>query len=441
VAGAILAMNFYQKIYVDDHDTNMEDYEAEGSSRVMGRESMDFHTTKGSGDVSDRLTSPSNASNKKHMNTTSQTHGQIHLPAHLHSSSDIYTSLMASAGYSVTTFKDDEEQESHQLNHKSVTHLRGQILRRVSISGENSFSFVKDPIERNSLYETPSITNYLTYKSKGMDMFQRMWPNLPEILQKEMGELMDFITRDYVLSWYHYIDDGVGYENEVEKRSRLNVQSNKGQNGASISPENGANSTDQASQRVGGNNGNDGKKSIMVLSTTPARTIPFLEIFYSSLTTILGKLALSCENVNVPYLVLVKFLNIIKVNVRTYKDIRKIVIQKQKNNHKQKSPALTSSNGSIEIAMAREYLLQGKLHRAITFGLDVPGLLFGDSNGKECPVPPTHLSEGKNVRVLNEEDYLLEQRLLVMTGGFCMNVNSIIIGYYHIGSAGYCSSR
>lgn len=410
VAGAILAMNFYQKIYVDDHDRYMEDYEAEGSSRMMGRESMDFHTRKGSGDVSDRFTSPSNASNKKQMNATSQTHGQIHLPAHLHSSSDIYTSLMASAGYSVTTFKDDEKQESHQLNHKSVTHLRGQILRHVSISGENSFSFVKDPIERNSLYETPSITNYSSYKSKGMDMFQRMWPNLPEILQKEMGELMDFITRDYVLSWYHYIDDGVGYENEVEKRSRLNVQSNKGQNGVSISPENGANSTDQTSQRVGGNNGNDGKKS-MVLSTTPARTIPFLEIFYSSLTTILGKLALSCENVNVPYLVLVKFLNIIKVNVRTYKDIRKIVIQKQKNNHKLKSPALTSSNGSIEIAMAREYLLQGKLHRAITFGLDVPGLLFGDSIGKECPLPPTHSSEGKNVNVLNEEDYLLEQRL------------------------------
>jgi len=32
--------------------------------------------------------------------------------------------------------------------------------------------------------------------------------------------------------------------------------------------------------------------------------------------------------------------------------------------------------------MVREYLLSGKLHKAITFGMDVPSLLFSDQEGK-----------------------------------------------------------
>mmetsp|Transcript_17104 Transcript_17104/g.32351 ORF Transcript_17104/g.32351 Transcript_17104/m.32351 type:complete len:2095 (-) Transcript_17104:231-6515(-) len=411
VAGAILAINFYQKIYVDvdEHDGNsVDDDETEEPARVAGQNRINPAVIIRSDGISERLTSPSNVS-KRQLNTTAQSHGQIHLPAHSHSSSDTYVSLMASAGYAVTTVKTNEKQESHQVNHNPVTHLRGQILRNVSPSSESSLSFVKDPTERNSIYESPSITNYQTYKSKGLAMFQRMWPDLPEVLQKEFGELMDFITRDYVLSWYHYIDDGVGYENEVEKRSRLTLQqSSKSKNDRSSGLENRDISTEQSSRNESNDHGNGEKKSIMLLSTAPARNIPFLEIFYSSLSTILGKLVLSCENINVPYLVLVKFLNIFKVNVRTYKDIRKIVVhkQKQKKNNSKENPAQ-----SIEIAVAREYLLQGKLHRAITFGLDVPGLLFGDSNGKECPVPSTHLLEEARLNFQNEEDFLLEQRL------------------------------
>jgi hypothetical protein len=409
VAGAVLAMNFYHKIYVDEHDGDMEDNKADEHARMAGQ-NMNIQTAKGSDAISERLAYPLNVS-KRQMSITSQTHGSHHLPTHSYSSVDIYASLMASAGYSVATSKGDEKQESHQLHHNPVPHFRGQILRNVSLSSENSFSFIKDPTERNSLYESPSITNYPSYKSKGLAMFQRMWPNLPEVLQKELGELMDFITRDYVLSWYHYIDDGVGYENEAEKRSRLSLQNNKSKHDMMNSSRDISHITmEQSSHTVSKRHGNDAKKSVMVLSTTPARSIPFLEVFYSSLATILGKLALSCENLNVPYLVLVKFLNIIKVNVRTYKDIRKIVIQKQKQ-IKERNPTLNISKQSIEIAIAREYLLQGKLHRAITFGLDIPGLLFGDSNGKECPVPPSHLSEVERLNILNDEDSMLEQRL------------------------------
>ncbi|KAL3920500.1 MAG: hypothetical protein SGILL_003233, partial [Bacillariaceae sp.] len=40
--------------------------------------------------------------------------------------------------------------------------------------------------------------------------------------------------------------------------------------------------------------------------------------------------------------------------------------------------------GPTEVEVTREYLLAGKLHRAIVFGLDVPSLLFADASGDEC---------------------------------------------------------
>lgn len=53
-----------------------------------------------------------------------------------------------------------------------------------------------------------------------------------------------------------------------------------------------------------------------------------------------------------------------------------------------------------EIQVTREFLLAGKLHRAITFGLDVPSLLFADASGEECgtgtdklPQNPTQVLE------------------------------------------------
>ena len=49
--------------------------------------------------------------------------------------------------------------------------------------------------------------------------------------------------------------------------------------------------------------------------------------------------------------------------------------------------ALPSESEITEIAMIREYLLAGKLHRAITFGMDVPSLLFADPHGRDCPPP------------------------------------------------------
>ena len=40
-----------------------------------------------------------------------------------------------------------------------------------------------------------------------------------------------------------------------------------------------------------------------------------------------------------------------------------------------------------EIAMTKEFLVNGKLHKAVTFGLDIPSLLYSDANGRGCGVP------------------------------------------------------
>lgn len=392
--GLILAMNVYQTLFLnkdeqndeDDEDdddilqritkTNSAERERSGSSRFLPLQQEDSSSA--------RLIRESSSS---------------HVPTHLHSSSDPYAALMAAAGYSVTTTLSENNGKNGQM----ATHQRGQIVRNILSHQQDSFTFIKDPLQRNSIYETPSITNYPNYKSKGLAMFQRMWPNMPQPVAKELGELTDFIARDYVISWYHLVDDSIGYENEILKRQRLADLGS-----LSEIMQKKASNTEEAVEQL----------TMMILSTTPARTSPFLEILYTSLTSVLGNLAAVCEELNVPYLVLVKFMDVLKINIRTYKDVRKRVLQKRKKkknaarrgNRRNNSGQDPEDEGSLEMAIVREYLQTGKLHRAITFGMDVPGILFGDAGGRECPVPPTHQDDDE-LRDAQSDDAILEQRL------------------------------
>jgi PXA domain len=47
-----------------------------------------------------------------------------------------------------------------------------------------------------------------------------------------------------------------------------------------------------------------------------------------------------------------------------------------------------------EMAMTKEFLLAGKLHRAVTFGMDVPSVLFADAQGKETGLPTDDVQVG-----------------------------------------------
>jgi hypothetical protein len=397
--GFIIAMHAYQIFYLDK-DQSQDNDQGDNTDDPAPDIASTATVTAQMRHLSNNATFYANSD----ANAISQISHISHVPAHLHASSNPYAALMASAGYAVTNTTLPHDVNSQISNSQTSSsnanantnncsmRFRAQILRNIPSAIQHSFLFHKDPAKRNSIYQSPSIDNaHALYKSKGLAMFQRMWPNLPTDVQTELGTLVDFIARDYIISWYHLVDDGVGYENEIDKRKRLINE--KGSDGGG---NNGNDHNDLQSQPQPQPSSNPGSydstaTAMMILSTTPTRTIPFLEIFYTSLTTVLGNLTTTCEKINVPHLVLVKFMNILKSNVRTYKDMRKVVLQKRSKKRrmmKDKSKQLEDGGSeeeeesSMEIAIIREYLQKGKFHRAITFGMDVPGLLFGDANGR-----------------------------------------------------------
>ncbi len=403
-------------------------------------------------------------------------------------SSSTYHTLMANAGYAIP---------------KNL--LRGQIIRNISggsggsgsvldcYTGEHTNNIPK----RSSLYHFPTVKNINissnandakdgasvsdntntntntninneNNNSKGKVTFQKMWPNLPLDVQAELGTLIDYIVRDYITSWYCYVDSGVQYENAKEVQQRmireqqqqqqqqqqhLKKSEKRKKGGGDAPPSIVQNASSQSTSPVKGDQEDDAEDyhhqqqqststSAMVLSTSASRTIPFLEILYTSLTSLFGNFAMCVgDNINITELVLIKLIHILKVNIKMYRYIRKAVLlkeeqrlqqeQKEQKQQKQHShgnhnyidsenttggsggttslpsegdkvestptptpPATKATNTKIkpvsEIAIVKEYLVQGKLHRAITFGMDVPGLLFGDMNGEECPPPGSY---------------------------------------------------
>jgi len=170
----------------------------------------------------------------------------------------------------------------------------------------------------------------------------------------------------------------------------------------------------------------------------------------------------SSENVNILELLLLHFPHILAQNLRVYREMklvalekkrRRIVVEREKwrrgqmeamrevkgsgvgggglggsvssgmaslsgNNINNNMPTNTEkeleSNDVSEIAIIREYLLAGRLHAALTFGMDVPSLLFADPLGKDCPPGPSHQGndDWNQQRGHTDEDAILENRLL-----------------------------
>ena len=354
--------------------------------------------------------------------------------------SSSYHALMATAGYSIP----------------KITPQRGQIIRNTNEVDTfiNQFSTIIP--KRESMYSFPKPIKHLdqgvenedasgagtgndkeddnnssnsesdTNHGKGQQTFSRMWPNLPKEVQRELGTVIDFIVRDYITCWYGYVDSGVRYEDPKMIKKRLDNPEKDNENNETNPRE----EKEQEERKENSEDSSSSKQTAMVLSTAAIRTIPFLEILYTSLTAVLGNLSTYVgENVNISELVLVKLVHILKVNIKTYRDIRKIVLEKKRPKHKKRfsmdtagvgtsdsTTAISNTNdmdgggggsGGVsgisppfmglmarskfepvsEIEMLKEYLVQGKLHQAITFGLDVPSLLFGDTKGEECTLP------------------------------------------------------
>lgn len=180
----------------------------------------------------------------------------------------------------------------------------------------------------------------------------------------------------------------------------------------------------------------------MILTTTGTHPSPFIDSLYTIFAYALGMLATrASENVNVLDLLLLHFPHILGKNLRVYRKLKDLALEKkhrrvlveQEQRRKTRvegsditgirSPSESSLKASesfrastsrqddeevSEIAIVREYLLAGRFHRALTFGLDVPSLLFADPLGKVCPLGLTFHDKNEHP----DEDAVLYDRLL-----------------------------
>eukprot|EP00977_Amphora_coffeiformis_P008319 scaffold1879_cov178-Amphora_coffeaeformis.AAC.8 len=221
-------------------------------------------------------------------------------------------------------------------------------------------------------------TNYpFEHGTRALQLMQTLFPSLPECIRIELTKFMEHIMRDFVSSWYSLLDSSVSYQEERAKRAAAAAQQQSTTNTSEHPP--------QRSRR-------------MVYQMAAHRKAPFMEKLYETLTVAFGNLATRVEHVNVLELALLKWTKILAHTFKTYRHLRRIRLGKQHAN-----ATLT------EMDVTKEFLFAGKLHKAVTFGLDVPALLFADAAGKECQVEGLTYDNKRNA--LKNENAVLEARL------------------------------
>ena len=300
-----------------------------------------------------------------------------------------YASLMTTAGYDATDHL-----------------LRGQVIKGYSKFFEKYYPFTDDP-------------DWMKWRS--VSLMKEQWPTLPETISVELGKFMEYVMRDFIASWYYFLDPGVVYEDERAKRARMKEEAEQ----ASGAPSqlNGSLETRETSRH----SSPFGSKSLkaMIFSTAIHRPAPMMSAMYQSIGIVLGNLSTRVEGVNLFSLLLIKWTKVLSQTFKTYRHLRKAAIDKQR------KPTLQRTRSSLrgsqkqdekvedqpqwgeisEMAVAREFMLKGKLHRAMTFGMDVPSLLFADAKGEACGVGRDAAIDELTDERRPIEDKVLEQRL------------------------------
>ena len=207
---------------------------------------------------------------------------------------------------------------------------------------------------------------------------QEFWPTLPTSVLEKIALLVEYILRDFVGCWYKSVDDGCKYRDAAAQR-----------NEARETNENASDAIDEAKTRP------KLHARIMLYTLSTYRRSPFLTSLYNSMAVLFGNLATRVEHVNLPALVLLQWTRVLAHTFKVYRNLRKSILGKHVSGDKglrESRRALAndtrvSANPVSEIDMTKEFLLAGKLHKAITFGMDIPSLLFGDTSGRECGIP------------------------------------------------------
>ena len=272
-----------------------------------------------------------------------------------------YTSLMVSAGYVM----DDKI-------------LRGQVIKETDDFWKVQYPFTDVPVQ----------------DQRAPNVVQADWPSLPKPVAIQLGRFIEHVARDYVSAWYMKLDSGIVYRDEKEKREQ-GISRDGGGLEHTVEP----NRTEPLSNEARTENEiqqvqqplHHPIRRKMVFDTLRHRRIPFLDNVYKILSAAFGNLATRAEHVNLFSLALLKWTRVVAHTFKVYRTLRKHAIDK------------TGKKFPTEAEVTREFLLAGKLHRAVTFGLDVPSLLFADAHGQEC---------GTGTKVdATDDTQVLEQRL------------------------------
>jgi hypothetical protein len=334
-----------------------------------------------------------------------------------------YISLMAQAGYYIPDRV-----------------LRGQVLRE-----DHKFWNIKYRFTDNKILD-----------QKAVKLVATDWPSLPEPVRREMGRFIEHLMRDFISGWYTSLDNGIVYRDERNKRedgiprdggdddekyyrkdSTTTISETPLSPRSKASPKHRLSATKRemmvnstgvtggtltrlsqidtagVSTSVASSFTTPIKKQHqeqnhekrqqqqqpphhvprrMVFSTLTHRNVPMIDCTYRVMSTAFGNLASRAEHVNVLELAILKWTQVLGRSLKVYRTLRKAA---QDKNHSQRPS---------EVQVTREFLLSGKLHRAVVFGLDIPSLLFADASGEECGCGTDQTPQGQ-LQVLEQRLY------------------------------------
>ena len=326
-------------------------------------------------------------------------------------SRSIMTSTASSTSLRMSFTASNVHVQEDETSYAALMTLAGYDVSNVPRRGQ----IVKQTLSANYPY-----TSALSQEDwKGVDIMKQQWPHLPSQITHMLGMWIEYIMRDYVAIWYCMIDSACPYQDEREKRRMEQEQQNASEEQTS---NNGDNDTKDSSQQQAGTSSSSSRQ--MVFTTAPHRPLPLMTAMYHSLALVLGNLTSRVEHTNVFSLVLLKFTRVLALKLKTYRELRVLACDKNRTTSSQSTTSLDDNDRTIingdasssirrkrrrpvhEMTMTKEFLLAGKLHRAVTFGLDVPSLLFADASGKECPLNTTTHNGNWT------EEQVLEQRLI-----------------------------
>jgi len=368
-----------------------------------------------------------------------------------------YHYLMRSAGYSVNN---GTLRAQMVKGTQASTAIQANNAKRESLAQQQQHQDGQMQPSGTRKHRRVSLYNF-DRGTKATVRMKTMWPNLATIVNESLARLIEFVLRDYISSWYSKLDENVVYNDPAEDPSSHPIMNQDNvstalsiniDNNADIVPSSSIKDTETRPRlsEVAGS-----AKSVsdventspcsspmdqhpidvashptavlqqqrtMILTTTGTQPSPFIDSLYTIFACALGMLATrACENVNVLELLLLHFPHILGQNLRVYRKMKDLAVEKkQRRTVSSPSESSLKTSGSFrasiscqdeevsEIAIVREYLLAGRFHRALTFGLDVPSLLFADPLAKISPLGSTFQDKFE----YPDEDAVLYDRLL-----------------------------